>query len=88
MENLRHGDFIFVHDYTFSDRSEHMVMLKKFVLEASWHRIVKLLHEDPYALVMRLKNIKQDNSMFIRNSVLQIRDRQYYRAMVVSSANQ
>ena len=65
-----------------------MVMLKKFVLEASWHRIVKLLHEDPYALVMRLKNIKQDNSMFIGNSISQIKEGQYYRAMVVSSANQ
>ena len=63
-------------------------MLKKFVLEASWHRIVKLVHEDPYTLVMLIKNIQQDNSMFFGNSISQIKDGQYFRAMVVSSANQ
>ena len=80
--------FYFVHDYSFSDRAEHLVILKEFILEADWHRNVKILYEYPYTLVMRTEHIQKDNSIAIWNSISQIKDDQYYRTLVVSSGNQ
>ena len=52
LENLHHEDFIYVNDYSFSDRADHLAGLKVFIQDTDWHHKTRCVHEDAYTLVM------------------------------------
>ena len=37
LENLHHQDFIYVNDYSFLDRADHLAELKVFIQDTDWH---------------------------------------------------
>ena len=84
-ENLHHGDFIYVNDYSFSDRSEHLAGLKECIKETEWHHKTRCVHKDAYTLLMRSRRINESGHIRALNIDSQIKDVQYYRTMTVSS---
>ena len=85
LENLHHEDFIYVNDYSFSDRADHLAGLKVFIQDTDWHHKTRCVHEDAYTLVMRTKRIDENGHITVSNNVSQIKNGQYYRTMTVSS---
>ena len=85
LENLHHEDFIYVNDYSFSDRADHLAGLKVFIQDTDWHHKTRCVHEDAYTLVMRTERIDENGHVTVSNNVSQIKNGQYYRTMTVSS---
>ena len=86
LENLHHEGFIYVNDYSFSDRADHLAGLKVFIQDTDWHHKTRCVHEDAsYTLVMRTERIDESGHVTVSNNVSQIKNGQYYRTMTVSS---
>ena len=85
LEHLHHEDFIYVSDYSFSDRADHLAGLKVFIQDTDWHHKTICVHEDAYTLVMRTEHIDENGDVVVSNNISQIKDGQYYRTMTVSS---
>ena len=85
LENLHHEDFIYVNDYSFSDRADHLAGLKVFIQDTDWHHKTRCVHEDAYTLVMRTERIDENGHLTVSNNVSHIKNGQYYRTMTVSS---
>ena len=59
LENLHHEDVIYVNDYSFSDRADHLVGFKEYIQDTDWPHKTRCVHEDAFLKKAVLQNCWQ-----------------------------